>query len=113
MRREDRAKIFAPFAALSGHSDNTKERERITVAKPELTEDRIAEINEKLQTIAELLYKGNKVNATVTYFKSDAKRNGEGSYKTISGYVSKIDIYDHILVINGLKMSFDSIYDIQ
>ena len=109
MRREDRAKIFAPFAALNGHRDKTRTRERLTTSRTELSESSIAEINDMLRKIAQKIFAKNKVKAVVTYFEEDAERKGEGRYNTVSGYVSNIDAYGNILRINDVKIKIDSI----
>ena len=109
MRREDRAKIFAPFAALSGYSDRAKTRERITRDK-ELSENSVDEVNTALQIIVRRLSANERVKAEVTYFEPDGERKGEGSYKSVSGYADKIDTYNKSIRINGLKIDFDRIY---
>ena len=53
MKVADRAAQFAPFAALTGFEDAVKETARITERKHELTEDKIAEINECLMRLQE------------------------------------------------------------
>lgn len=112
MPREDRAKIFAPFSALSGHAERTREQERITESRIELSENSIAEINTVLQTIYEQLCLGKKSKVSVTYFEEDKERKGEGIYKTVSGYVSKVDTCNKILIVDSLKIKMDLIYKI-
>ena len=54
MSIENRAKIFAPFAALRGHSDAIEDtaEKRLTIRQDELMEDSRIELNE---TIAALM----------------------------------------------------------
>jgi hypothetical protein len=46
-----------------------------------------------------LLDKGEKAEARITYFVPDGKKDG-GSYETVSGLVSKIDVFKKVLAIN-------------
>ena len=45
----DRAAQFAPFAALTGHDAAIKETARLTDERLELSEEVIAQLNEKIQ----------------------------------------------------------------
>ena len=112
MPRADRAKIFAPFAALSGHTEKAKAQERITIGRTEIDESRAYEINLALCNMIGRLRSEGEVRARVTYFEWDNERKGEGIYKTVSGTVSNIDIYSNILTIGSLKINFDCIYSI-
>ena len=40
MSRQDRAKQFMPFAALKGYEEALRKKEKITVPKAELSEER-------------------------------------------------------------------------
>ncbi len=97
MSLEARAAQFSPFAALTGHSEAIKETARLTDREIHLDEDMLAILNEKLQSILS----GNASNQTVniTYFVSDAKKNG-GSYEKISGKIKKIDKYNETIILS-------------
>ena len=112
MRRQDRAKIFAPFAALSGHAEQTHAQERITVEKIELSQDAIDEINITIQEIEEMLDFKQTVNADVTYFVPDVERTVEGMYVTVTGKVQKIDVIFGKMVVDGQIINFTDIYNI-
>lgn len=47
----DRAAQFAPFAALTGYNEMIRESERQTVERPELTEERAAELSARVRLV--------------------------------------------------------------
>ena len=62
----DRAAQFSPFAALTGHEAAIKETARQTDEKLMLSDEVIAELNEKLNLIAETI--GTQQRVRITYF---------------------------------------------
>ena len=82
----DRAAQFSPFAALTGHEAAIKETARQTDEKLMLSDEVIAELNEKLNLIAETI--GTQQRVRITYFVPDNKKAG-GAYITCSGCVKK------------------------
>ena len=86
-----RAAQFAPFAALNGYEGTIRETARLTDAKAELDEDKIAALDMKLRFLADHLSECPEVS--ITYFKADDKKEG-GSYKEVTGIVKKIDAYE-------------------
>ena len=96
MPLQDRAAQFAPFAALTGHDAAIKETARLTDEKLELSEEVIAQLNEKINIIRNNI--GIEQNVLITYFVPDAKKTG-GSYVTYSGIVKKIDEYEHTIIM--------------
>lgn len=112
MRRQDRAKIFAPFAALSGHAEQTHAQERVTVEKVELSQDCIDEINIIIQDMEEKIDLKQTVKAAVTYFVPDNERTNEGRYITIEGKVDKIDVAFGKMLIEGQIVKFEDIYNV-
>lgn len=100
MSIENRAKQFAPFAAIRGLQDALEEKERIIVEKIELSEEMAEELNRKMQQ----LEKG-KI-ATVVYFV-------ENNYLKKTGIVAKIDKNSRILQIVDTKIAFEDILDIK
>ena len=77
MPLRDRAAQFAPFAALTGHDAAIKETARLTDERLELSEEVIAQLNEKINIIRNNI--GIEQNVSITYFIPDAKKAG-GSY---------------------------------
>lgn len=100
MERSNRAKQFMPFDALKGFREALAEKERIIVPKKELSEERKAELNEKLHQLQRLDI------VTAEYFS-------DGEYVQITGVVSAIDKAGRILKIVNTKVPFDDIFDLQ
>ena len=65
MPLRDRAAQFAPFAALTGHDAAIKETARLTDERLELSEEAIAQLNEKINII------GNKISYRYFLFYTD------------------------------------------
>lgn len=70
----ERAAIFSPFAALSGHSAALAETARLTDQKIELDEDTKAELDRKQAVLLEHI--GEQPEVTVTWFQSDERKDG-------------------------------------
>ena len=77
-KRQDRAKQFAPFAAVKGHAAAVRAKERVIVPRSILCEDAAEDIDKTLGK----LQRGDMV-AAVCY--------AQGRYVKITGRVSKID----------------------
>lgn len=91
-----RAAQFSPFAALTGYEDTIRETTRLTDAKAELDEDKIAVLDMKLRFLADHLSECPEVS--ITYFQADDKKDG-GSYNVIAGSVKKIDTFEHAIIM--------------
>ena len=98
MSLHDRAAQFAPFAALTGYDDAVKEARRLTDSKPELEENQLEELDQKLADLMTRIEEHPEV--TITYFEPDDKKEG-GAYVTCVGKLKKIDIYEKQLVLTG------------
>ena len=94
MPLRDRAAQFAPFAALTGHDAAIKETARLTDERLELSEEVIAQLNEKISIIRNNI--GIEQKVSITYFIPD---EAGGSYVTYSGIVKKIDEYEHTIIM--------------
>ena len=107
----DRAAQFAPFAALTGHDAAIKETARLTDERLELSEEVIAQLNEKINIIRNNI--GIEQNVSITYFIPDAKKNG-GSYVMCSGVVKKVDEYERaIIMTDQTVIPIEQIIDIK
>ncbi len=84
MPMSKRAAQFAPFAALRGYRDVIAEAERRTEPRPELDEDRCAELNRRLALLVSRLADCPEVR--IRYFVPDERKPG-GAYATASGRV--------------------------
>ena len=100
MCREERAKQFMPFAALKGHMEALRLREKIVVPRKELSEEYKEALDFKLRQV-----KRNDI-ITVVYFC-------RGEYLRLTGMVSKIDNTARILRIVNTKISFEDLYEIE
>ena len=110
MSIHDRAAQFAPFSALTGYEEVINETARLTDEKIELDEDRIYDINAKLQYIKDNI--DVKPEITVEYFISDEKKSG-GAYVTLNDRVRIIDEYERTIVfVSGKRINIDDIYGI-
>lgn len=99
MSRQDRAKQFMPFAALKGYEEALRKKEKITVPKAELSEERGEELNRALRQIR----KNDMV--TVIYFC-------EGEYLKVTGMVSRIDGTARLLKVVDTKIPFEDLYEV-
>ena len=92
----DRAAIFSPFAALSGHGAAIAETARQTERRIELDEDTRAELDRRQAVLLEHIDEQPEI--TITWFQPDEKKDG-GAYLTTSGRFKKIDSLEHTIVL--------------
>ena len=96
-----RAKIFAPFDALTGFDDIIESKRVLYEEKHELSETETNDINEKLSLLYSLAYNSrvsrlNSPTATITYFvpcsdeHSDWYNHG-GHYESYFGTVKRVE----------------------
>ena len=110
MSIHDRAAQFAPFAALTGHSEAVSETARYVDKKIDLGEDAIKEIQDALNYIQERIYQSPQV--TITYFVADDRKRG-GRYVTETTTVKVINDLEQLICFdNGLQIKYDNIYEI-
>ena len=119
-----RAKIFAPFAALAGFEECIGSKEVLYTGRRQLSNDAQSALNRKLDFLHSLTRNGKTARlsrpfAKVTYFKpcSDIYNNAYGNggqYINIEGIVSQVDpVLSKSLTIDGVKITFEDICDIQ
>ena len=92
----ERAAIFSPFAALSGHGAAIAETARLTERRMELDEDTKAELDRRQAVL--LAHIGEQPEVTVTWFQPDKKKDG-GAYITTTGRLKKLDTVQRVLVL--------------
>ena len=97
MSDKNRAAQFAPFAALTGHTEALDETVRLTEEEILLSEDMLNILNEKMKLLIENI--GGDTPAKITYFKPDKRKSG-GEYITHTGIVTKFDEYEHMIVFD-------------
>lgn len=88
MSIRDRAAIFSPFAALSGHGAAIAETARLTDRRVELDEDTRAELDRRQAVLLEHLSEQPEI--TITWFRPDGRKDG-GAYLTVTGRLKKLD----------------------
>ena len=84
----DRAAIFSPFAALTGHAAAIQETARLTDQKIELDEDTKAELDRRQAILLEHIAEQPEV--TITWFCPDEKKSG-GAYVVTVGRLKRVD----------------------
>lgn len=100
MSPRDRAKQFMPFAALKGYEEALRRKEKITVPKAELSEERGEELDRTLRQVR----KNDMV--TVIYFC-------DGEYLKVTGMASRIDGTARLLKVVDTKIPFEDLYDVR
>ena len=111
MSIHDRAAQFAPFAALTGHSEAVSETARYVDEKIDLGEDAIKEIQDALNYIQEHISESPQV--TITYFVADDRTRG-GRSVTETVKIKFVDnLEQNIKFDNGICVKFENIFDIK
>lgn len=105
----DRSSQFMPFSALVGYKEAVLETSRITSDRVYLDDEMKDIINNKINFINSII--SSKPIIDVTYFVPDLKKTG-GCYKTINGFIDKIDIFYGYIFIKNEKISIENIVDI-
>lgn len=107
----DRAAIFSPFAALTGHAAAIRETARLTDRRLELDEESRVMLDRKQQILEE--HVAEQPEITVTWFQPDERKDG-GSYVTTLGRLKKADNVERVLVLmDGTRIPLDDIFDIE
>ena len=111
MSQLNRAKIFAPFAALVGFDERVRRKEINYVSKHELDADEEWKLNHKLfrlycLTANSKLARANMICVSVEYFVvcTDEENDAylvKGQYKTITGIVLKVDQHEQRITIRS------------
>ncbi len=98
----ERAKIFAPFAALKGLDEALAQKEKLKEPKRELSEDSSAELDYKLRSVT----KGAVI--TVIYYDRLEER-----YVQLTGKVERLDCVHKLLDMTQTEIPFEDLYDIK
>jgi len=107
MPREKRAKLFAPFDALTGYNEALDEQEVVYQERAELGEAKRQELDEKLQSLWRLYQERKRGGkwafdppvVTVTYFEEAPEQDECGLYRTLTGAVAKLDLAHRFLLL--------------
>ena len=107
----ERAAMFSPFAALSGHAGAIAETARLTDQKMELDEDTKAELDRRQTVLLEHISEQPEI--TVTWFQPYERKDG-GAYLTIIGRLKKLNEIQRVLVlVVGTKIPLDDVVEIE
>ena len=107
----DRAAIFSPFAALTGHGNAIRETARLTDQRIELDEDTRAELDLKQQILADKI--DERPEVSVVWFRPDEKKDG-GKYVTTTGQLKKVDDIERTLrVADGTTIPLDDVLELR
>ena len=107
----DRAAIFSPFAALTGHGDAIQETARLTETRIELDEDTKAVLDLKQQILADKIDEWPEVS--VVWFRPDEKKDG-GQYVTTTGQLKKVDDIERTLrLVDGTTIPLDDVLELR
>lgn len=123
MSQINRAKIFAPFAALVGFEEAVRSKEIQYVPKQILDADETYELNAVLNLLHHATRNGdqarqNRISARIRYFVlcSDVNNNAYGRlgfYRMEIGIVWKVDPVSKIIQIGNSYIPFADISDIK
>ena len=107
----ERAAIFSPFAALTGHAGAIAETARLTDQKMELDEDTKAELDRRQAVLLEHIAEQPEV--TVTWFQPDERKDG-GAYFTTTGRLKKINEMNRVLILlDGTSIPLEDVADLE
>ena len=107
----ERAAIFSPFAALSGHAGAIRETARLTDQKVELDEDTKAELDRRQAVL--LKHIAEQPEVTVTWFQPDERKDG-GAYVTVSGRLTRIDPVERIMTLrDGTSIPLKDVVELE
>ena len=107
----ERAAIFSPFAALTGHAGAIAETTRLTKQKMELDEDTKAELDRRQAVLMEHIAEQPEI--TVTWFQPDERKDG-GAYLTATGRLKKIDEMKRVLILlDGTSIPLKNVADLE
>lgn len=96
----ERAAMFSPFAALSGHGAAIQETARLTEQRMELDEDAKAYLDRR--QVALLEHISEQPEITITWFHPDQRKDG-GAYLTPIGQLKKLDVIQRDFLIMVLS----------
>ena len=117
-----RAKLFAPFAALAGFDDEVRAKEVPYEPRRILDADEKWELNRRLNLLREYTFNRTTIEAfhpvvIVEHFVlcTDPHHDGYktlGQYKALKGLARKVDPAEQVLWVENRAIAFRDIYDI-
>ena len=111
MQVSERAAIFSPFAALSGHAGAIAETARLTDQRIDLDEDTRAELDRRQAVLLEHIAEQPEV--TVTWFQPDERKDG-GAYVTVTGRLKRIDPVERVMTLqDGTSIPLEDVVGLE
>ena len=110
MQIEDRAKIFAPFAALKGYEEAIAAKKKLVVPRIELSEEAKEHLDLQLGRIERILMEGQHPIIKIVYFQADrASYEESGDYIQFTGMVARLDLSSRMLQIVDKRLRLEDI----
>ena len=113
-----RAKLFAPFAALTGYDEMVDEEARLTEIQIDPGESDLDRLDRKFRRLSSLLADRQRPYVSVLLFVPDARKAG-GRYETVVGFARRLDECEKRLVLLGsgspaqeISLNLDRILDL-
>lgn len=108
MSQGDRAKIFAPFAALRGFEESAHARERTLTPRPSVAEDRQEQLDRRIRA----LRKGDTVTLTVFEIVKQTPQGDLGRLRTLTGALLTIDPVNLNILLTTGKVPIRDVLDV-
>ena len=108
MSRGDRAKIFAPFAALRGFEESAHAREKTLTLRPSVAEDRAEQLDRRIRA----LRRGDAVTLTVFEPVAQTPRGVLGQLRTVAGTLLIVDPVNLNLLLTTAKVPISQVLDV-
>ena len=122
MTQLHRAKIFAPFAALSGFDEHIHSKEVLYEPRREPDQvdvHRLGVILDWLheKTITRRIARENRISASVEFFSictdpHNAAYGKMGTYSIVTGIVTRVDMAERTITVNDRTIPTEDIYRI-
>ena len=110
MSMEERGAQFSPFAALTGYDAAVEETARLTDSEASLTEEAKAELDAKLQLLAD--HTDDLHEVAIIHFVPDARKEG-GTYVVTVGIVREVDpIAGCVIMMDRQRIAMERIRDV-
>ena len=107
----DRAAQFSPFAALTGFEAAIEETGRQTDSRPELDEDEMQRLDERMQKLRERIHTCPGVK--ILWFRRDRRKTG-GACVSTEGHAKKIDpVQGKLFLSDGREIPLAEILSLQ
>lgn len=117
-----RAKIFAPFDALTGFGDAVGAKQELYVERKLLSESEATELDRKLDILHRMIptlqdARDKQIQAALTYYTPCTDENSEhfmirGKYVTVSGTVTELDTVFGRVTVGGITVELEDVADI-